>query len=333
MLNQTPVTRKINTAEVMLPSDKDQKSVAALPSVLPQSPLDLPVEMFTQALDRREVNRKALLKWIERNLQHGVDYGQIHVLGKDKCEYAKKGRQQDCPNKYHWSKPSLWKPGAEKICGMMGIIPRFPNLDEYEKAVLQGRDIKVIILKCELHTPSGFIAAEGSGARRVDQDKGDINKSLKMAEKSAHIDATLRIVGLSEIFTQDLEDMLKDKQDIQPGANNVNQKPQPDRSERDRGDAGDGDRDSSGQQTNAQRPGNNHPDEDNQRPEDNGNNSGYSDSKRITAKQHKYILNLCLERGRSKKELNNHCLKAFGVSIDYLSRADASSLIDQMLDQ
>jgi hypothetical protein len=324
MINQTPVTRKINEAEVILPRDKDEASVAALPSVLPKSPLDWPVEMFTQALDRREVNRKALLKWIESNLQHGVDYGQIHVVGKDKCEYARNGRQQDCPNKYHWSKPSLWKPGAEKICGMMGIIPRFPNLDEYEKAVLEGADIKVVILKCELHTPSGFIAAEGSGARRVDQDKGDINKSLKMAEKSAHIDATLRIAGLSEIFTQDLEDMLKDKHDIQPGTNNANQNPRPNPPER---NSGNNAQNSAGQQTDAQRHGNNHPDEDN------GNNSGYADSKRITAKQHKYILNLSLERGKSKKELNNYCLKAFGVSVDYLSRADASSLIDQMLNQ
>ena len=145
-----------------------------------------------------------------------------------------------------------------------------------------------------------------------------------MAEKSAHIDATLRIVGLSEIFTQDLEDMLKDKHDIQPGANNVNQNPRSNPSERDNGN---GDRDSSGQQTNAQMHGNNHPDEDN------GNNNGYSDSKRITAKQHKYILNLSLERGLAKKELNNHCLRAFGVSVDYLSRADASGLIDQMLNQ
>jgi hypothetical protein len=207
---------------------------------------------------------------------------------------------------------------------MMGIIPRFPNLDGYEKAVLQGGDIKVIILKCELHTPSGFIAAEGSGARRLDQDKGDINKSLKMAEKSAHIDATLRIAGLSEIFTQDLEDMLKDKHDIQPGANNVNRNPRPNPSERNTWDTGS---DTGGQQKNEGRHGNNHSDEDN------GNNSGYSDSKRITAKQHKYLLNLSLERGASKRELNNHCLKAFGVSVDYLSRADASGLIDQMLNQ
>ncbi len=319
MINQTQETRKINTAEVILPRDKEHE---ILPSVMPKSPLDWPVEMFTQALDRREVNRKALLKWIESNLQHGVDYGQIHVVGKDKCEYARHGRQQECPNKYHWSKPSLWKPGAEKICGMMGIIPRFPNLDKYEKAVLQGGDIKVVILKCELHTPSGFIAAEGSGARRVDQDKGDINKSLKMAEKSAHIDATLRIAGLSEIFTQDLEDMLKDKQDIPPGANNVTPNPETNPSERDNGN---GSPNSAGQQTNAQKHANNQSDED--------NGSGYSDAKRITAKQHKYILKLSLERGTSRQDLNKHCLKAFGVSMDYLSRADASSLIDNMLNQ
>ena len=66
----------------------------------------------------------------------------------------------------------------------------------------------MIILKCELHTGNGFVAAEGTGARRVDQDRGDINKSLKMAVKSAHIDATLRVAGLSELFTQDIEDML-----------------------------------------------------------------------------------------------------------------------------
>ena len=62
-----------------------------------------------------------------------------------------------------------------------------------------------------LHTSSGFIAAEGTGARRVEQDKGDINKSLKMALKSAHIDATLRVASLSELFTQDIEDLGPDR--------------------------------------------------------------------------------------------------------------------------
>ncbi|MBL6995079.1 hypothetical protein [Desulfobacula sp.] len=324
MLHQTQAIKKANTTEVMIPADQSEGAI--MPSVMAKSPLDWPIEVFTQALDRREVNRKALLKWIESNLRPTIDYGQIHVVGKDKCQYAKKGQQQDCPNKYHWSKPSLWKPGAEKICGMLGLIPRFPNLDEYGKAVLQGADIKVIILKCELHTPSGFIAAEGSGASRVDRDRGDINKSLKMAEKSAHINATLRIAGLSELFTQDLEDLLnnKDKNEIQPGANNVNQNPRPNQSESDGVNTGDSARDTSGQQTNSR---------SNNSGEDDGNNSGYGDSRRITAKQFKYALELALGKGISEKELNSHCLKAFGVDVDSLSRADASTLIDNLLRQ
>ena len=60
-------TRRLNTAELILPTETGQAAV--LPSVMPKSPLDWPVEMFTQALDRREVNRQALLKWIESNLQ------------------------------------------------------------------------------------------------------------------------------------------------------------------------------------------------------------------------------------------------------------------------
>ena len=77
-------TRRLNTAELILPVETDQAAV--LPSVMPKSPLDWPVEMFTQALDRREVNRKALLKWIESNLKSRIDFGQIHVVGKNKCQ-------------------------------------------------------------------------------------------------------------------------------------------------------------------------------------------------------------------------------------------------------
>ena len=64
-------SRRLNTAELILPAETGQAAV--LPSVMPKSPLDWPVEMFTQALDRREVNRKALLKWIESNLQPRID--------------------------------------------------------------------------------------------------------------------------------------------------------------------------------------------------------------------------------------------------------------------
>jgi hypothetical protein len=173
----------------------------------PASPLDLPAEVFRAGLDRRKANRAALMEWVRAALVEGADFGRIHTAGKQKCQLASWGRAHDCQEPSHWSKPSLWKPGAEKICGMLGVTVHYPTLAEYEKAALAGSALAAIILRCELHDGQGHVVAEGIGARNVQQDYGDLNKALKMAGKSAHIDATLRMAGLSEVFTQDLEDL------------------------------------------------------------------------------------------------------------------------------
>lgn len=168
----------------------------------PASPLDLPAEIFKAGLSRRRDNRAALMGWVRESLVEGTDFGKIHVVSKSKCQAGK-----DCSNPEHFSKPSLFKPGAEKICGMLGVTVSFPTLRDYEQAALSGVDLKSIIIRCEILDASGRVVADGVGARNLAQDYGDINKALKMAEKSAHIDATLRMAGLSEVFTQDLEDM------------------------------------------------------------------------------------------------------------------------------
>jgi hypothetical protein len=152
------------------------------------NPLDMDVTTFSAALVRRGDNRKALMQWVRDALVDGVDFGSIMIRGKA-------------------SKPSLRKPGAEKICGMLGVIPTFPTLPDYERMALDGKTIESVILRCHLLNPDNRIVADGIGARSVAQDSGDLNKCLKMAAKSAHIDATLRMAGLSEIFTQDIEDM------------------------------------------------------------------------------------------------------------------------------
>lgn len=175
---------------------------ATLPAVPAASPLDLPAEQFQAGLQRRKSNRGALMAWIREALVAGVDYGRIHVVGRDKCPH---GRQ--CRNPGHFSKPSLFKPGAEKICGMLGVCVSYPTLSDYEQAALHGVALVHVIIRCELRDAAGHAVADGVGARSLRQDSGDLNKSLKMAEKSAHIDATLRMAGLSEVFTQDLEDM------------------------------------------------------------------------------------------------------------------------------
>lgn len=181
--------------------------VQANPYPQPASPLDLPADVFNAGLERRKSNRAALLEWVRAALVEGVDFGKVHIIGKNKCAYAARGEPNLCPDPTHWTKPSLFKPGAEKICGMLGVTIHFPSLHDYEQAALHGVVIKNVIIRCEIRDAAGRVVADGVGARALAQDFGDINKSLKMAEKSAHIDATLRMAGLSEIFTQDVEDM------------------------------------------------------------------------------------------------------------------------------
>lgn len=173
--------------------------------VVAANPLDVSPEMFKGALQRRGDNRKALMEWIRNSLVRGTDYGRIHVVAKSKCD---KGNR--CTNDFHFSKDCLFKPGAEKIAGMLGVTPTFPTLHKYEDAALAGVELKQIILRCHMVDSSGRIVADGIGARSLDQDYGDINKALKMCSKSAHIDATLRMAGLSEVFTQDLDQMQAD---------------------------------------------------------------------------------------------------------------------------
>jgi hypothetical protein len=172
--------------------------------VISANPLDLPADTFREGLDRRRANRAVLMAWVHDALVEGIDYGRVHVVSRSKCHAGK-----DCRNPAHFSKPSLFKPGAEKICGMLGLTVRYPTLPDYEKAALTGAKLSQIIIRCEILEPSGRVVADGVGARLLAQDYGDINKALKMAEKSAHIDATLRMAGLSEVFTQDIEDMMQ----------------------------------------------------------------------------------------------------------------------------
>lgn len=156
---------------------------------------------FKSALERRQENRKALIDWLTETMVEGIDFGRIHVIKKDVCPDGK-----NCTKDHHFSKPSLWKPGAEKICGMLGWLPTFPNLDDYTRMIRAGRPIEKIILVCRIMTGTGAVIGEGIGARSLLQDGSDLNKALKMAKKSAHIDATLVAAGLSEIFTQDYGD-------------------------------------------------------------------------------------------------------------------------------
>lgn len=138
-------------------------------------------------------------------------------------------------------KPTLFKPGGEKICMMFGLHPEYDFLDTKEDYV---KGFFAYNIKCTLYKGKQAVA-QGVGScnsmeRRYRYINSDsippnidpkkvqsfidsygrtkykiqnpniydlTNTILKMAKKRAFIDAVLQVASLSEIFTQDLEDI------------------------------------------------------------------------------------------------------------------------------
>lgn len=157
---------------------------------------------------------------IQRNLKENHDYGVIAGAG---------------------SKPTLLKPGGEKICMIFGLNQEYEFLKETEnyKDGFFAYNIKCTLLKNGKPVSQGVgscnsmekkyrfinsdVIPEGTDPTLVEKitDKYGrekykipnphiadlVNTILKMAKKRAFIDAVLQVASLSDIFTQDLEDI------------------------------------------------------------------------------------------------------------------------------
>src|SRR5699024_7701752 len=110
-----------------------------------------------------------------------------------------------------FSKPALFKSGAEKLCQAfeytqcMEILNREENL----KKGIFSYEVKVTLI----HQHSGRIEAEGIGSCNsrekayAVQDGLGSNTCLKVAKKRALTDAVLTATRSSFLFTQDIEDV------------------------------------------------------------------------------------------------------------------------------
>lgn len=126
---------------------------------------------------------------VQKTLKPNTDYGIIPGTGK---------------------KPTLLKPGAEKILMLLGIRSEFDIADktrDFDKGFFQYQ------LKCKLYK-GDILLTEGLGACNTREKKyahtdgfSVDNTVLKMAKKRALVDAALMVGSLSDLFTQDLEDM------------------------------------------------------------------------------------------------------------------------------
>jgi len=128
---------------------------------------------------------------IQKTLKDGHDYGVIPGTG---------------------NKPTLLKPGAEKILMLMGVTSEYQlieRIQDYEQGFF------AFTVKCVL-SRGGQVITEGLGhcnnrEKKYRSERQDpftlANTCLKMAKKRAQIDAVLTIASLSEVFTQDLDEM------------------------------------------------------------------------------------------------------------------------------
>lgn len=138
------------------------------------------------------------------------------------------------------SKPTLLKPGGEKICMLFGLNPEYEFLqitEDYDKEFFSynirctlfrnGQPVAQGVGSCNSkekkyrfinvdEIPESYMGASESFTDKYGRKKYKINNPdicslvntiLKMAKKRAFIDAVLQVASLSEVFTQDLEDM------------------------------------------------------------------------------------------------------------------------------
>lgn len=163
---------------------------------------------------------KEVSKLITESLESGVDYGVVPGTG---------------------SKPSLLKPGAERLALAFGAHPQYSLVSsevDHDRAITytkrkkrwlnrtrtdkewvwdevpgESRGIYRYIYECRLVRHDGRLLGTGQGvcstmeSKYVDRPRDCENTALKMAQKRAFVAATLNAFGLSNRFTQDVEDM------------------------------------------------------------------------------------------------------------------------------
>lgn len=195
-----------------------------------QNPLTLIEDINVKAVADTVQKIRTLQSTLKNILTENHDYGKIPGCGE---------------------KPTLLKPGAEKILMAMGITATYEPLEKtenfdglgffaytfkcildkngikitegvghanskekkwayeyvYEKDLPEGTD-KNLLKKKKIESKSGtFYKYE------VDADAcSKANTILKMAKKRAQIDAVLSVASLSEIFTQDFDDLPQDEE-------------------------------------------------------------------------------------------------------------------------
>ena len=130
---------------------------------------------------------RAIHEIMKEAMKDGIDYGVITGCGP---------------------KPTLLKPGAEKLLMMFQVAPKVTVTDlSTPPDVYRYRVLVSLISQAGVYLGDGIGAASSLEKKWTRPNPADIdNTVLKMAKKRALVDAVLTVLGASDIFTQDIED-------------------------------------------------------------------------------------------------------------------------------
>ena len=187
------------TQQTLIVDEPGQLSVAEHHDAPPANDLrhammTLPVESQNKMLAEYKARRDTLRVWLMQQMEQGVHYGV-----PPGCE--PKGN----PRPEQWqAQPSLYAAGADLLCDLLGLRAEFAaDMEAWQQF---GSKPGYLVVTCKLFSrATAELIGEGRGARKEGQKGGDANNAVKMAQKSAKVDAILNGYGLRDVFTQDLE--------------------------------------------------------------------------------------------------------------------------------
>lgn len=175
--------------------------------------MSLPPEHILAGLAEYKERRQTFREWLRAQLIEGTHYGYppgCEPKRDDRGWFgvwnSKKGGYVYYPPEQWNPKPSFYKAGADFVCDLMGVRDVYDaDLEAWQQL---GSPAGTFVFACRLLSrATEEVVGEGRGVRKVGQKGGDENNAIKMAKKSAKVDAVLNAYGLSDLFTQDLEDV------------------------------------------------------------------------------------------------------------------------------
>lgn len=130
---------------------------------------------------------------IEQKLKRGVDFG---VIPRTK-------------------QPSLFKSGAEKICQAFGLLVRYriqSSIEQFEPTPFFFYNVECQLIKINPMDGKEYVFATSFGSANTSEKRNGFNgacdaanSTLKMAQKRALVGAAITIGGISDMFTQDMD--------------------------------------------------------------------------------------------------------------------------------